>query len=330
MPLAATPSWYSAGSQSESARSSPKRGRNASHASPGDASVSIADPTAVMNPRTTGVSSTYSSRLIGRVYDGAVRARSCLKGEVKAKSLVEVGHDWGWHCTDPRAESFDRHGPYLLSLRLRVLLEAGISGSEQDLEGIDACDRRGHWHHRDHSPPEACRGRVGAVVADDHRRPSLVRLRSSNRVQVDEPDLTAAHRLPDHRPQSRPTPPQLRSRPTRRRRLRTPHRAPPPAAAAPPCATRQNESRTPRRLRTHRETRRPPREDSHSASYLHATNGRIEGVMATNVRFAVTLTFSCGSRKRRCFGAPNLGSRRRLRMYGRRHGRRRRPAAGRA
>lgn len=67
MPLSGALARYSCGSQSGSAKSSAKRGRMASHASSGDAAEPSDDRTAAMNPRTSGVSSTYSSLLTERV-----------------------------------------------------------------------------------------------------------------------------------------------------------------------------------------------------------------------------------------------------------------------
>ena len=122
------------------------------------------------------------------------RVAARLEREMQAKCIVDLSHQRVRDFAQPGSDAFDSDRPDLLGLCLRIALESGGQGREEDLEGIHAVHVRCHRDDRDHAPPEARGGRVGGVVADDDDRPELVGLRPSHGLEIDRVDLSA----PDH------------------------------------------------------------------------------------------------------------------------------------
>jgi len=117
---------------------------------------------------------------------------------VQTKRVVQFD-DQPW-CQDPehRADPLDGDGPHLLGVRFRVDPQPGHLMAQQDLEGTDPGGFPRHRDDSDHTPSQPGRRLVGPVVADDDRRLPSARLVAQRRVQVGQPDLTAAHRPARH------------------------------------------------------------------------------------------------------------------------------------
>lgn len=115
---------------------------------------------------------------------------------MESKGVVEIPHDRVRYASDPIANSFDCDRSNLLRLRLGIAIETCLRGWEQDLEWIDPGHVRGHWNDGDDAAPQSPCSRVRGVVADHDSRPPLVRLGSSDRVEIYEMDASS----PDHDP----------------------------------------------------------------------------------------------------------------------------------
>jgi len=116
-----------------------------------------------------------------------------LQCEVNPQGVIEFAYLRGSQRAALPPDSFDRDRSDLLGLRFRVTREAGDFGPEQDLEGVNSLDVRGHRHDGDDSTTQALRRRIGGVVADHHRGSGLVGFATADRVEVDHSDLAALH-----------------------------------------------------------------------------------------------------------------------------------------
>ena len=123
----------------------------------------------------------------------SARQHGPLQRQVKAKGLVEIGEKFDSHKADAGPDTFCCYGSDLLGLGLGVDRQARVLRWEQNLEWIDAISIRRHRNDGDDAAAEAFGDAVGSIVAHNHCRPLLVRLGSSNRVEIDEPNLAAAH-----------------------------------------------------------------------------------------------------------------------------------------
>jgi hypothetical protein len=68
---------------------------------------------------------------------------------MQAEGIVDVEHDRVGDDAQPNVKPLDGNGPDLLSLRLRVAIEARLSPWKQHLERIHALDVRCHGNDRD-------------------------------------------------------------------------------------------------------------------------------------------------------------------------------------
>lgn len=110
-----------------------------------------------------------------------------------AKGPVKLSDQLRGQAADPFAYPFDCYRADLFGLCFGVAGQPGLAGWQQHLERVDASGIGGHRHNGDHSAPETGRGRIGGVVADDHRWPGFGSLRPPCRVQADRDDLAAPH-----------------------------------------------------------------------------------------------------------------------------------------
>ena len=115
------------------------------------------------------------------------------QAEMDSERLVQLGGERSGQDTDECADAFDRDRAQLLGLRLRIAIETGGRGRQQDLERVDATDVRRHRHDRDDASAEPLGGGIRGVVADDDRRSSLVRFGTPSGTELDNADLTAPH-----------------------------------------------------------------------------------------------------------------------------------------
>lgn len=95
---------------------------------------------------------------------------------MQGQGFVELEHEWSWQGTGGSSYPRHRDRSDLLGLCLGVLGEARLVGGEKHLERIHPCDIGGDGHNGDHPSPQSGRGRVGAVVGHDDRRPLTGRL----------------------------------------------------------------------------------------------------------------------------------------------------------
>jgi len=119
----------------------------------------------------------------------AVRSKS----EMQAQRLVELCQEGRRELAHPAADPLDRDGSDLLRLSLRIARQPALRRREKHLKRIHSTHVRGDRYEGDDAPVEVYRRGIGPIVADDHRRPSLVRLRAARRIEIDNPDLSSQH-----------------------------------------------------------------------------------------------------------------------------------------
>lgn len=76
---------------------------------------------------------------------------------------------------------------------LGIQADTNLIRGEKHLKRKDPRGITGDWDDRDHASPESSGDGVGAIVADDDRRTTLVRLPRPYGLQIDQPDLAAEH-----------------------------------------------------------------------------------------------------------------------------------------
>jgi len=128
--------------------------------------------------------------ITGPLYDRpAVRS----EGEMQAQRLVELRQQGRRELAHPAADPLDRNGSDLLRVSLRIAGQPTLRRREKHLKRIDSTHVGGDRHGGDDTPVEALCRAIGPIVADDHRRPSLVRLRAARRIDIDHPNLSPQH-----------------------------------------------------------------------------------------------------------------------------------------
>ena len=113
--------------------------------------------------------------------------------EVKPERVIDSGYDGSGKMPQSRAEPIDRHRSDLFRLRLRLNPRSGKVLGKENLEGEYPPGVAGDGNDRHHPTAESIRHRIGAVVAHDDRRATLVRLAPSNRVEIDKPDFASSY-----------------------------------------------------------------------------------------------------------------------------------------
>jgi hypothetical protein len=93
--------------------------------------------------------------------------------------------------------TYSLHGnrSHLFRLRLGIDRQSTRCGGEQHLERVHPLDIRRYGHDRDDPTTEPLGGGIRSVVADDDRRPPFARLRTDDRVEVDQSNFTAKHQI---------------------------------------------------------------------------------------------------------------------------------------
>lgn len=112
---------------------------------------------------------------------------------MKTQSFIERSDVLASESSEVRTDSLNGDRPDLFGLRLRVTVQTGARAIEQDLERMDTLHVGGDRNDGDHASPHPLRCRVRSIIAHDDRRSSLVGLRPSDRIEIDEPDLAATH-----------------------------------------------------------------------------------------------------------------------------------------
>jgi hypothetical protein len=107
-----------------------------------------------------------------------------LQLKMQPQRLIQLGHDRGGKLPERWAEASHRDRMHLLGLRLRVNRQPAHLGAEEHLERKDLCDVARDGNDRDDTAPEPFGDDVGAIVAHDHRRPTLARLASPHRIEI--------------------------------------------------------------------------------------------------------------------------------------------------
>jgi hypothetical protein len=110
---------------------------------------------------------------------------------VKPKSVVNALHQRCGDTTEHRADPFDGGCTHLFALGLRINPEAGVSGTEENLECVHAANVARDWHNGDYSSPPSGRRGICSVVAYDDGRTAAGSFASSRWLEIDESDLTA-------------------------------------------------------------------------------------------------------------------------------------------
>lgn len=95
--------------------------------------------------------------------------------------------------SEVRPDALDGDGSDLFSLRLGVTVQPGARSMEQYLERKDTLHVGGDGNDGDHAAAHPLRCRVRSIIAHDDGWSPLVGLRPSDRIEIDEPDLAAAH-----------------------------------------------------------------------------------------------------------------------------------------
>jgi hypothetical protein len=110
---------------------------------------------------------------------------------MEPQCLVERGEQIWWYDTDATGYALDRDGSDLFSLRFGIAIQPCLFRLEQHLEGMHTPRVRGHLNNCDHPATKALGGAVRSLVADDHGRPTLVRLGAAH--EIHQPYLCATH-----------------------------------------------------------------------------------------------------------------------------------------
>lgn len=112
---------------------------------------------------------------------------------MKTQRFIERSDVIASESSEVRTDSLDGDRSDLFGLRLGVTIQTGARGIEQDLERIDTLHVGGDRNNGDHASPHPLRCGVRSIIAHDDRWSPLVGLRPSDRIEIDEPDLAAAH-----------------------------------------------------------------------------------------------------------------------------------------
>ncbi|GAC1529821.1 MAG: hypothetical protein NVS3B12_03570 [Acidimicrobiales bacterium] len=93
---------------------------------------------------------------------------------MQAKRLVERGQKVRWNDTDSGSDALDRHRSDLFRLGFRVPIKSRLRCRQEHLKWEDTFGVRGDRDDRDDASSEPLGCAIGAVVADDDRRPALL------------------------------------------------------------------------------------------------------------------------------------------------------------
>lgn len=133
----------------------------------------------------------HSRDAIPKLVDIARDGASELK--VQPERLIQLGDQAGGKAPDNRADAVDWHRSDLFGLGFGIQADTDLIRGEKHLKRKDPRGITGNGDDRDHASPESSGNGVGAVVADDDRRTTLVGLPRPCGLQIDQPDLAAEH-----------------------------------------------------------------------------------------------------------------------------------------
>lgn len=112
---------------------------------------------------------------------------------MQPEHFIQLGDQTGGKAPDHRADAVDRYRSDLFGLGLGIQADADLIRGEKHLKRKDPRGITGDGDDRYHASPESSGDSVGAVVADDDRRTTLVGLPRPCGLQIDQPDLAAEH-----------------------------------------------------------------------------------------------------------------------------------------
>ena len=116
-----------------------------------------------------------------------------LQIQMETKCVVDLGQQGCLQQPQRWPHPLDRDGTDLLGLGLGRHAQTNSVGGNQHLEWEYPRGVTGQGHHGDNAATQPLSDGISPIVAHHHRGTLLVGLIASDRIQVDQPNLSSAH-----------------------------------------------------------------------------------------------------------------------------------------